>query len=187
MNINYIKSILNLFGKHLICTLGCLLFIMVFPSMVESGFTQIIYSVVAIMIYFDFLFTCAWNIGNKHRKAINSYNRRTENKQNVKYNYKSGLVLSVILGVINLVICLVCFILSCSENPWLSVCGNLIYKFWFAEFIVLFKYIVRLQYLLWFIIALFPSVSSLLGYICGVKDANYFEIFVKRLVYKKTK
>ncbi len=187
IKINYIKSFFCLMGKHAICTVGCILFIMVFPAMVESGITQIIYSAFALIVAFDLMFTCAWSIGNKHRRNVNIYNRKLEQhcKDKIKYNYFSGLIIAGIYAAFNIILCIICYMLAISNLPWLTVAGNLVYKLWFTPFIVAFKYVVRMQYFLWFIIAFMPSVPIILGYISGVRDVNYFEFFVKKLVYKK--
>ncbi len=186
IKINYIKSFFSLLGKHTICTLGCILFVMVFPAMVESGITQIIYSAFALIVFFDLLYTCAWTIGSKHRRNINIHNRKLEEQgvAKIKYNYYSGLIIAGGYALFNIILCLVCYLLAVSNLPWITVAANLIYKFWFAPFIVVFKYVVRLQYVLWFAIALAPSVPILLGYLSGVNDLNRFEQFVKKLVYK---
>ena len=186
IKINYIKSFFSLLGKHAICTLGCILFVMIFPAMVESGFTQIIYTAFALIVAFDLMFSCAWSIGNKHRRNVNIYNRKLDQqcKDKIKYKYLSGLIIATIYAAFNIIICIICYMLAVSNSPWLTVAGNLVYKLWFSPFIVAFKYVIRLQYFLWLIIAFMPSVPIALGYICGVKDVNYFEAFVKKLVYK---
>lgn len=186
IKINYINSFFSLLRNHAVFTLCCILFMLVLPMIFEYKILQILYSVFAMIIAFNVIFSCSWSIGNKHRRNVKIFNRKLEEQgePTIKHNCYSGLIIAGIYAVFNIIICIVCFILSHSDTNWISIVGNLVYKFWFAPFIFCFIYIVRLQYLLWFMVAITPSVPIILGYINGIKGIKPFEGFINKLVYK---
>lgn len=186
--INYFKQLLKLTGLQAVCMIGCTMVIMMFPGLVSFRFGEILYSFSALVIAFDLFFTSAWTLGAKHRRDVNTHNRHlAEGENNMKYSFKSGAVLGGIYAGLCLVLCIVCLIASGSTVPGVSVAGNMVYKLWFIEYFVAFKYIVRLNNLLCILIALSTFVPIFTGFICGIKDVNYVEMFMNRIVYKKSK
>ena len=189
VNLKLMPTIFKLLLKHLICGLGCIFFIMIFPAMIDSGIGEIIYSLFAIIVFFDILYSTCWNIGNKHRRDVNIHNRKQQEVGNEQINLdkKFGIKVSLIYLLINILISTICIFMDYSAIPELSVIGNLVIKLWNLEFISLFLRIVRYRYILWLIISVFPSIPILLGYFSGLGGYNRFDQFIKKLVYKDSK
>ena len=90
IKLNLIPIILKLLLKQLICALGCIFFILTFPAMIDSGIGEIIYSIFSIIVFFDILYSTCWNLGNKHRRDVNIYNRKQQYQ-----SYRARLLLLV--------------------------------------------------------------------------------------------
>lgn len=186
--INYLKPLLKLFGLQAVCMIGCAMVIMMFPGLVSFRFGEILYSFSALVIAFDLFFTSAWTLGAKHRRDVNTHNRHlSDGEEPMGYCYKSGAILGGIYALFCLILCIICLIASESTVAGISVAGNMVYKLWFIEYFVAFKYIVRLNNLLCILIALSTFVPIFTGFICGIKDVNYVEMFMNKIVYKKSK
>ena len=52
-----IKQILKVFGMHLMCAIGALFILLLFPGVVSFRFGEILYSVFAFIIFFDVFYT----------------------------------------------------------------------------------------------------------------------------------
>lgn len=189
INLKLLPTIFKLLLKHLICALGCIFFILIFPAMIDSGIGEIIYSLFAIIVFFDILYSTCWNIGNKHRRDVNIHNRKQQEAGNEQINLdkKFGIILSLIYLLINIIFAIICILMDYSTIPSMSVLANFAIKLWNLEFISLFIRIVRYRYILWLIISVFPSIPILLGYFGGLGGHNRFDQFIKKLVYKDSK
>ena len=186
--INYLKSLFKFLGLQAICGFGCTLLIMMFPGLISFRFGEILYSFVALIIAFDLLFSTAWTIGSRHRRDINIHNKHlADGEQPLNYSYKSGAMLGALYALFGLIICIICLIMSKSSTPGVSVAGNFIFKLWFIEYFVAFKYIVRMNDLLCIILSLTPFVPIFTGFVCGIKDVNYVDSFMNKIVYKNNK
>ena len=186
--INYTKPFLKLLSFQAICMLGCGMFVMMFPGLLSFKFGEILYSFAALIIAFDLFFTSAWTLGSRHRRDVNTHNRHlTDGEKPMKYSYKSGVMLGGIYALFSLILCIITLIMAKSADPGVSVAGNIIYKVWFIEFFVAYKYIIRMNDVLCILIALSTFVPIFTGFVCGIKDVNYIEIFMNNIVYKKVK
>ena len=179
-----LKNFFKTIGIHALCSLGCMMFVMMFPGIIDFTICKILYSVLAIMILFDVYFTAAWNMANKEYKSIKIHNNHlAEGEEPLKMKYTEGIILSLIFAVLGIILWAVSFGLSV-ENSGLSVAA---FRIWFCEFLVAFMYSVRHIRHVSFIVAVFPAFPLLIGYFCGVKNYNFVEEFFNRLVYKSKK
>ena len=186
--INFLKAFFKFLGIQEICMIGCTMLIMMFPGLVSFRLGEILYSFSALVISFDLFFTSAWALGSKHRRDINTHNRHiADSDEPLKYSYRSGAMLGAIYALFSLFLCVICLVAAQSSVAGISVAGNIIYKVWFIEYFVAFKYIVRLNNLLCILIAISTFVPIFTGFVCGIKDVNYVEMFMNSIVYKKSK
>ncbi len=186
--ISYLKSFCKLFVLQAVCMLGCAMVIMMFPGLISFKLGEILYTFASFVIFFDLFFTYAWSLGSKHRRDINIHNRHLSHvEEAVTYSYKSGALLGGIYASFCLILCIICLAASNSAIPGISVAGNMIFKLWFIEYFVAFKYIVRMNNLVCILIALSTFVPIFTGFICGIKNANYIENFMNNIIYRKTK
>mgnify|MGYP001024686400 CR=1 FL=1 len=179
-----IKNFFKLLGAQAACSLGCFLFVMMFPGIIDFRLGEVLYSLLAIVVLFDVLFTCTWNIANHKRKMIKIHNNHlSEDEAEQKMTYKDGYVLAGAYTVFNVII-LALSIIFADISSGLS---TMAFRIWFCEFVVGFTYSVRHVNYLSTAIAVFPLIPIIAGYIGGAKNVNAIENFMTRLVYKKKK
>ena len=178
------KNFFKMLGLHALCSFGTMLFILMFPGIIDFTFGQIIFSLLAIFVFFDIFFTSAWTMANKEYKSIKIYNNHLPDGETPKKtSMKNGIIIACLYAIFGLIFWAVSFALS-SDNSGVSI---LAFRVWFSEFIVAYMYSVRHIRHLSFVIAVSPFIPIVLGYFCGLKNKNYIDEFVRKLVYKSKK
>jgi hypothetical protein len=177
-----IKQILKVFGMHLMCAIGALFILLLFPGVVSFRFGEILYSVFAFIIFFDVFYTLGWEYYHKKKKMIKIENNHLdEGDMPKKLSYKPMIIISCVCAVINIII----FVLSeCLADLTLDL-SVVLFRSWFSPFYVAYKYSVEHIKHICFIFTFFPSVAYIIGCICGVYNINVAESFVNKFVYKK--
>lgn len=176
------KNFFRLLGAHAACSLGCFLFVMLFPGIIDFRLGEVLYSLLAIIIFFDVIFTFSWNLANHKRKTVKIHNNHlADGELPQKMNYKDGYVLAVLYTLFNVAFLVVTITLD-EMSTGLS---TMAFRSWFCEFVVGYAYIVRRVNYFSAAVAIFPVVPLLLGYIGGAHNVNFIENFMSRLVYKK--
>ena len=179
-----IKNFFKLLGAHAACSLGCFLFVMMFPGIIDFRLGEVLYSLLAIVVLFDVFFTCTWNIANHKRKMIKIHNNHLgEGEAEQKMTYRDGYVLAAAYTVFNAVI-LVFSIIFADVTSGLS---TMVFRTWYCEFVDGFAYSVRHVNYLSAAIAIFPIIPIIAGYIGGANNVNAIENFMTKLVYKNKK
>lgn len=175
---NYLKAI----GVHALCSLGSMMFIMMFPGIIDFTIGQILYSVMTITIFFDVYFTSAWNVSNKELKKLKIHNNHlSDGEQPLKMSYKNGIILTVLIAVTGIILWALSFYFA-EKSQGVSTA---IFRSWYSEFIVAFMYSVRHIKHVSFAVAIIPAIAYISGFYCGVKNYNFVEEFINKLVYKK--
>ena len=177
-----VKQILKFFGMHLMCAIGSMLVILIFPGIVSFKFGDVLYSVFALSIFFDVFYSLGWEYYHKMKKTIKIENNHlNDGEVPKKLSYKPMIVVACVCAIINIIF----FVLSESLVDLTLDLSVVIFRMWFSPFFVAFKYSVEHIKYLCFIITLFPSVSYILGCISGVYNINVAEMFINKFVYKK--
>lgn len=177
-----LKNFFKMLGLHALCSLGCMMFIMMFPGIIDFKFGQVLYSLLAISVFFDVYFTAAWNMANKENKKIKIHNNHlTQDESPLCMTYTKGIILAMAFALLGVIAWALSFAFA-ADNAGISVA---VFRAWYSEFIVAFMYSVRHIRHVSFVVAVFPAFAVLAGYYCGVKNYNFIEEFINKLVYKK--
>lgn len=180
----FIKRFLKLIGIHAICSCGSMLFLMMFPGIIDFMIGKILFSLLAIIVFFDLFFSFAWNMGNREVKILKIHNNHLlEGEHAKKTDYTGAIALSCAYAVFGIVLCAISFALS-EKTSSVSV---FLFRAWYSEFVVVFMYSVSHIKYVSYAVSLFPAFSIIFGYFCGVKNYNFMEGFINKLVYKTKK
>ena len=178
-----VKKFFKLLGLHAICSVGTMLFLMMFPGIIDFGLGEFLFSLLALMVFFDLFYTAAWEMSNKEVKHIKIYNNHlTVGQQPRKMRYTNGIILAASYGFFGLVLWLLTYIFGGDGSLWVFA-----FRIWFCEYIVAFTHSVRHIWHVYLVVALSPAVFILLGYFCGAKNITFMDNLINKIVYKSKK
>lgn len=180
----FLKKYIKILGLHAICSIGSLLMVMMFPGLIDFTLGEVLYSFLAIVVFFDLLYTFSWNLANKKMKHIKIQNNHLNpGEEQKKLSYSEGALLGLVHCAVCAAFCALSFAFS-KDNSGVSVA---LYRGWFCEFIVAFKHGESNVHLVSYAVALFTFVPIMLGYIGGAKNNNFIEAFMNKLIYKSNR
>lgn len=179
-----IKKFFILLGLQAICSAGSMLFLMMFPGIIDFMIGKILFSLLAIITFFDLFFTLAWNMANRELKMIKIHNNHLNDGESpLKLTYSKGIVLSLAYGVLGVILCAISFALS-EKTASVSV---FLFRVWYSEFVAVFMHSVSHIKHVSYAVSVFPAIAIVLGYFCGAKNYNFTEEVINKLVYKTNK
>ncbi len=177
-----IKQILRVLGIHFLCAIGAMFIMLVFPGIVGFKIGEILYTMFALIIFFDVFYSIGWEYYHKMKKQVKIDNNHLgEGEPLKKVSYRPMMIIASVCAVINIIF----FILSeylVDRTFGLSI---VLFRVWFSPFFVVYKYSVEHIKHICLMLTLFPSVAYILGCVSGVYNIDVAEIFINKFVYKK--